>query len=394
MLYPAWFPSMRLDRMSRYRISLFVLVLSLLQPKGGRAENSVSYKIQNYQEDDDRIRVKSHYLLGKAAIGSDFVLKAEGLIDSISGATPSGQPAPEGSDQVPLSELSDRRKAVIIDASNQFGPQNVTLQFAYSTESDYDSTGYTVRYLRDFNQKNTSLQLGYSYTDDLIRAGYYDEWQPRDTHDFFVGITQLLDPRTILKVNLSYGDASGFLNDPYKIIQKTTEILPGLSLPLTFPENRPTHRTKAVLYSELTHHLEKVNATVEGSYRFFHDNQGVGSHTLGLAWYQKIGSQFILRPYLRWYRQTAADFYYVSLDGTPIDPAPIPTGNAPYYSADYRISYLDGLTYGIKGIYDLTDWLRIDLTAERYEMTGLDGRTSASAYPKATVLTAGVSAWF
>ena len=385
---------MRSDGLSHYRISLFVLALSLLQPRVARADYSVDFKIQDYQEDDDRIRVQSQYLLGKATIGSNFVLKAEGLVDTISGATPSGQPAPEGSDQVPLSDLSDRRKAVIIDASNQFGPQNVTFQFAYSTESDYDSTGYALRYVRDFNQKNTTLTLGYSYTDDLIRAGYYEEWQPRDTHDFMIGVTQLLDPRTVLKVNLSYGDASGFLNDPYKIIQKTTEIIPGLSLPLTFPENRPTHRTKTVLYTELTHHLEKVHATVEGSYRFFHDNQGVGSHTFGLAWFQKIGSRFILRPHVRWYRKSASDFYYVSLDGTPIEPTPIPTGNAPYYSADYRISALDGLTYGIKGIIELTDWMRIDLNAERYEMSGRDDQTSASAYPKATVLTAGVRVWF
>ncbi len=120
----------------------------------------------------------------------------------------------------------------------------------------------------------------------------------------------------------------------------------------------------------------------------------VGSHTFGLAWFQKIGSRFILRPHVRWYRQSASDFYYVSLDGTPIEPTPIPTGNAPYYSADYRISALDGLTYGIKGIIELTDWMRIDLNAERYEMSGRDDQTSASAYPKATVLTAGVRVWF
>ena len=34
--------------------------------------------------------------------------------------------------------------------------------------------------------------------------------------------------------------------------------------------------------------------------------------------------------------QSAADFYYVTLDGTDIDPQEIPSGLAPYYSADYQ----------------------------------------------------------
>ncbi len=52
---------MRSDGLSHYRISLFVLALSLLQPRVARADYSVDFKIQDYQEDDDRIRVQSQY---------------------------------------------------------------------------------------------------------------------------------------------------------------------------------------------------------------------------------------------------------------------------------------------------------------------------------------------
>ena len=224
------------------------LLLSLLQPRDVRGEDSVSYKFQDYREDADRILIRSHYLMGDKTIGDTFRLKVEGLIDSISGASPTGQPAPEGSDQVPLSELTDERKAIIIDASNQFGPQNLNLQYAYSTESDYDSNGVSVSLARDINQKNTTLQLGYAYTDDSIRALYLEEWQKKKTHDFFAGVTQLIDKNTVFTFNLSYGDISGFINDPYKLVEKNIELLPGLSLPLTFPENRPTHRTKFISY--------------------------------------------------------------------------------------------------------------------------------------------------
>ena len=390
-LYPA---GRSCERTHRLRGTLLAALLVLLEPRIARGEDSVSYKYQNYQEDDDRIRVSSHYLLGKKSFGTDFQLKVEGLVDSISGATPTGQPPPEGSDQVPLAQLTDRRKAVIVDAANQFGPQNVALQFAHSTESDFDSFGYSLRYNRDLNEKNTTLHLGYAYTDDSIRAGYFPDWQDRDTHDFLIGLSHLVNPKTVVRLNLTYSDASGFLNDPYKLVQKSIEILPGLSLPLTFPENRPDSRRKTIVYSEVTHHVEPLRGTIEGSYRFFRDNQGLQSHTLSVAWFQRIGTHFILRPYLRWYRQTEADFYVVTLDGTDILPTRVPTGVAPYYSADYRLSAFDGFTYGLKGIFTWDERVKIDLTAERYEMSGRDELTSDSAYPEATILTAGLALWF
>ena len=130
------------------------------------------------------------------------------------------------------------------------------------------------------------------------------------------------------------------------------------------------------------------------SYRYFEDNRSLVGHTVSIDWYQKIGDRFILRPNFRWHRQSSVDFYHVTLDGTEIDPTPIPTGMAPFYSADYRLSEMDTFTYGLKGIFEATDWLRIDATLERYEMKGRDGVTSASAYPKATVITVGLSFLF
>jgi len=381
-------------RFGSHRAVGLALLIALLQAKGSRAEDSVNYKYQHYQEDADRILVKAHYLQAQKAFGENFELKVQGLIDSIAGATPTGQPAPEGSDQVPLTQMEDERKAVTVDGVVRFGPQTFTLQYAYSTESDYKSNAVSISAARELNHKNTTVQLGYAYTDDSIYARYLEGWQDKATHDFIVGVTQLIDPRTVLAVNLSYGDASGFLNDPYKLVEKHIEILPGLGLPLTFPENRPTHRTKFIALVGLTKVFEKLGGTIDASYRFFADNRSLSSHTISLDWYQKIGDRFILRPHLRWYRQSAVDFYHVTLDGTGIDPTPIPTGLAPFYSADYRLSEMDAFTYGLKGIFEATDWLRIDATVERYEMKGRDGVTSASAYPKATIVTVGLSFLF
>src|SRR5262249_33648180 len=87
----------------------------------------------------------------------------------------------------------------------------------------------------------------------------------------------------------------------------------------------------------------------------------------------------------------AADFYATQFAGAPIiDPAPVPT----YYSADYRLSQMETFTFGIEVSARITDWLTLDLAYKRYDMRGLDGVTSQSAYPKANIVTVGARLWF
>ena len=42
--------------------------------------------------------------------------------------------------------------------------------------------------------------------------------ESKDVLDLLLGFTQVLDRTTVLRVNYSYSDSSGYLNDPYKIL--------------------------------------------------------------------------------------------------------------------------------------------------------------------------------
>ncbi len=369
-------------------------LLYLALPKV-RGEDSVSSKYQFYQEDDGRIEVKAYYLRAEKTLDELTSLSVIGLIDDITGATPTGQPAPDGSDQVPLSTLTERRKAIIGDISRKWNDRDTFgFEFAYSTESDYVSRGYSLRSTHEFNKKNTTLNLGYSFIDDNIAVGYQEDDEEKRSHDFIVGVTQLLDPNTVLTANVTYGVNRGYLSDPYKIIQKETEIVPGFPLPLTFAENRPSKREKVIGYLGLTRFFEEWNGGLDSSYRAFWNDHGSTSHTISLEWFQKIGSRVTLRPGFRFYDQSAADYYFVTLDDTNIVPSGIPNGMAPYYSADYRLSAFRAYTYGLKMIVEATEWLHFDIAFERYEMKGRDGVTSQSAYPDANVFTVGGRIWF
>jgi hypothetical protein len=312
------------------------------------------------------------------------------VIDAIAGATPNGQPAPAGSDQVPLSKLTERRKAWNAVFSHQFARVNLALGAANSRESDYVSTGWSVNSLTDFNQKNTTLLAGVAGTDDDIRVFYQSARASKQTNDVIVGVTQLLDPRTSVSFNLTWGRQTGYLSDPYKLVQKNTEIIPGVFLPLTFAENRPAERDKWIAMAVLNRAFPEQHGAIDFSYRFYHDTYDTNSHTLDLGWFQNFGEHFVVRPGVRFYAQSAADFYYYKLDGTSVMPvAGPPRPGGPFYSSDYRLSEMRTVTYGLKVVWNVTEALQFDAAYERYDMRGTDGVTPQSAYCRADIFTIG-----
>ena len=358
-----------------------------------RGEDSLSYKFQSWQEDNGRVRVDAHYAEVSTTLSTETKLKLVGLIDTIAGATPSGQPARPGSDQVPLSTLTDRREAWHLDVTHPFNRVTVTGGFATSKESDYLSDVWSLNTLTDFNQKNTQLLAGYARANDDITARFLSRPREKTADDFIVGLNQLLGPNTSLTANLSYGRTRGYLADPYKIVEKETEILPGLSIDLTFPENRPSAKDKWILFLGLNHAVESVRGAWEASYRLLDDDWGTTSHTIEVAWFQKIGERLTVRPAVRIYDQSAADFYRLTLTGTPITPTNEGTGLAPYYSSDYRLSAMRTTMLGVKAVWEVAPWCSVDLTLERYLMRGRDGITPRSAYADANVITLGARLW-
>ena len=205
-----------------------------------------------------------------------------------------------------------------------------------------------------------------------------------------IGVTQLLDPQTSIALNFTWGRQRGYLSDPYKLVQKNTEVIPGVSLPLTFAENRPDHRDKWIALAVLNRAFPELRGAIDFSYRFYHDTFDTHAHTVDVGWFQNIGEHVIVRPGIRFYNQNAADFYYYRLDGTSVVPtAGRPRPNGPFYSSDYRLSAMRTLTYGVKVVWNATEALQFDVAYERYDMRGTDDVTPQSAYCQANIVTLG-----
>jgi hypothetical protein len=296
---------------------------------------------------------------------------------------------------VPLSDMIERRKAWSATLSRQFKGLNVALGVSNSRESDYVSTGWSINTITDLNQKNTSLLVGLAGTDDDIRVFYQPERTKKRGHDVILGLTQLLDPRTAVTFNVTWGRQRGYLADPYKLVQKNTELFPGIFLPLTFAENRPAEREKWIGFAGLNRSFPGLHGAVDLSYRLYHDSYDTTAHTIDLAWFQHLGEHVILRPGLRFYDQNAASFYHYNLDATNIAPSPgPPRANGPFYSSDYRLSAMQTFTPGLKLIWNASEALQFDAAFERYDMRGTDRVTPQSAYCRANIITLGARyAW-
>lgn len=374
------------------------LLLQLLQLQISRGESHVDYRYEYYKEKDDRIEVQTSAALFDVTLKESLLaLKGEVVHDALSGATPSGAAPPNqynydfgfpipilgdtNSTSVPLQHMEDVRNSIALQLPVTLGLHELTPSAAYSDESDYISTGGALNYALLLNEKNTTVNIGAAGTWDRV-LDTLGTWHDKTSFDVLVGLNQLLGPKTVLGATFTYGQAYGYLNDPYRFIVGATDPQLDADNPAGTTEQRPPFKQKFVTRISLTHFVTPANASIEAAYRFYDDSFGITAQTVELAWYQKIGKHVVLAPNFRYYYQTQANFYYEILPGSIYDPPQ-------YYSPDYRLSEMQTFTVGLNLMVKVNEWLTLDAGYKYYAMQGLDGVTSQTAYPDANVFTIG-----
>jgi hypothetical protein len=333
-----------------------------------------------YSESDSRVRDVSLNARARKEVREEKFLDLTLAIDSLTGASPSGAtPAstvqtltnPSGNAQYTIqpgeqaldTSFLDTRTA--LSASWEMPVTRLALLSvgaSLSDEYDYTHTGLNARLARDFNNRNTTLSFGVALANDTIgpvggspvplspmlglgnvsnRRGD----QSKDVTDFLIGVSQVLNRHTIVQFNYSLSQADGYLTDPYKVLSVVDPVTGNL---VAGPagsgrnrylfESRPETRDKQSIYALVKRDFS--GDVLEASYRYMTDDWGVDSHTVELRYRWNFGSGSYLQPHVRFYQQTAADFYRTVL----FNGAPLPT----FATADHRLGEFDGLTVGVK----------------------------------------------
>jgi hypothetical protein len=354
-----------------------------------------------YYGETDRVSLVEGVISATKDFGDEHIFNGKVTFDGLTGASATGavpqdtvqtysRPSGNAGYAVAAGEtpLDDTFKDSRVQLNAQWTQPLVTdlrgsTGVHFSKEYDYLSLGVNGSLARDFNQKNTTLSVGLSYQFDSIdpvggtpeRLGsisvlnslsdydlydaYVDEdrgdndsgnaefddhenhygsrdgAQDKDTIDVLFGLTQIINRRTIMQFNYGMSVSDGYLNDPYKLVSVVNN---QGTVQDTLFESRPDSRTKHNVYWQTKYAMD--SGVVDLSYRFATDDWDIQSHTLESRLRYNLSDNSYIQPHLRYYQQSAAEFYQPFL----LSDQPLPT----YASADYRLGDMDAYTVGLK----------------------------------------------
>jgi len=350
----------------------------------------------------DRVNAVEPVINTSKTFADDSVLGFKLVFDALTGASPNGaspsdqvqtftRPSGNGSYQVAPGEIPlddtfhDTRVSFSVNYEFGLGEINKMIWGAnVSKEYDFFSTGLSATYLHDFNNRNTTLSFGLSGEYDqitpvggiagpLAQMQAAGEMQPKgessDTRfmgEVLIGVTQVINRETIMMFNYGYAQSDGYHNDPYKVTSVvddlTGSLVQGDSLAGTYLyDSRPDSRSKHSVYSKVKRALG--NDSADFSYRYMWDDWGVNSHTFNMT-YRKNFNGWYLQPRIRYYTQSAADFYRHSIRESEMEDV------GPYLTSDYRLAEMWSSTLGLKIGFKTPDGNKNSVRLEYYHQDG------------------------
>ena len=267
---------------------------------------------------------------------------------------------------------------------------------SFSRESDYTSLGFGSNLSFFFNQKNTTFELGFAANNDSVEAYFGTpipltdqtpfaprideriavqmEDQTKRVTDLILGFTQITDKKSFITVLFSFGRQSGYLTDPYKVVSVVANPLASnAGEPISYTaaevvrnpapdasgeirgeafigqqkllyERRPSSKSLSTFY--IAYKRAVGRGVLDISERFYRSSWGITSNTIDFGISAYVSESVWLRPHLRYYQQSAADFYQAFITESEFNE--ILRGSRRDISADYRLSEFTGTTIGLE----------------------------------------------
>ncbi len=342
--------------------------------------------------ESERIAVSEPQLGVRRDFDDDRALTILATVDTISGATPLGTlPATQNTTpntitnasghvinsnvgKVPTSRMSDTRLALTSTYERPLGTAySGIIGGSVAKEHDFLSLGGSFTLNRDFNQKNTTLSFGLSpeydfvspngglplaYATQLAPGEFDGRTKTKYLVGGLIGLTQVINRRTVMQWNYSPTYENGYLNDPYKLLSLVNAGGDPLS---AIHEKRPGSRLEHSFYW-LTRYNIRAHDVFGLGLRYFADDWGIRSQTIDFTYRWQYHERQYFEPHIRYYHQTAANFFRVGLRNGQALPD--------FASADYRLNDIDGVTFGLGFGWTMPNGSELTLRAEYYSQTG------------------------
>ncbi len=351
----------------------------------------------------DRVSALETIITAEKNFDDTAKLSYKVVLDSLTGASANGAilqdsvqtfTRPSGNGQYTISPLTtplddtfkDTRAQLNVSWTDIIGEDSrYTVGTNLSREYDYRSISFNGEFAKDFDRKNTTLSVGLSLASDtvspeggrplgfssmVIDSGQFaneDTYRQAfnatridgdgsiDTTELLLGWTQIVNRRMIMQFNYGYADISGYLTDPFKVLS----VIDNNAIAQDYVyESRPESRKQHSLFGMMKYHLE--DSIVDFSYRYLTDDWEIKSHTLDFKWHIFSNDNTFWEPHIRFYQQSAADFYKPYMLQGQATPE--------FASADYRVGEMSAVTLGLKYGFMIGD-NRTEIRAEYYLQT-------------------------
>jgi len=350
------FPQQETNKFSFDNVRTGLIAAALILPISDQSkaetapeQGTISYKYLDYldsQPGDDRIRVKANAFRVLSPISSEWSLNSSLITDGISGASPSYHNSN-------LKKMQDRRNAATTEVTRYLPDGTVSVGLNYSKEQDYLSKGLVLKGTHQRDDKNLIWNYGLSISMDKINpSNLIVHNEEKKVVDLIGGVTRILTENDIVQFNIGQSIGSGYFTDPYKLI-----------------DNRPRNRNHTTFTTRWNHYINDWDATLKFSYRFYHDNWDIRSHTFDVEYSKAVAGGWIISPMLRLYFQNSANFY-IDADSSTYPFPPQPSAGARYYSEDQRLSAFGAEAVGLKITKILDKNWFVDLKIEEYTQKG------------------------
>lgn len=262
--------------------------------------------------------------------------------------TPSGNQQTTPAGKIPTRGFRDNRFSTDLAWEAPVGRLVKTnLGGHVSSETDYRSFGVNGTVSVELFQRLTTVSLGGGVNHDTVDpvggtpqalgTGREDKGtHPKRVIDGMAGITRVLTRRWLVGLNVGATKEDGYLTEPYKVVS-VVDPESGEQV-TTIAEKRPGTRERTSILSSSVYHFERD--VVYLSHRYYHDTWGVRSQTIDGRYRLELTEGRYLQPHVRYYAQTAADFYTFGLHSGDDLPESA--------SSDYRLGDMRSATVGLK----------------------------------------------
>jgi Protein of unknown function (DUF3570) len=256
------------------------------------------------------VTVQGPSMLVQKSIGEHVSVSANYLIDMVSSASVDVETS--------ASPYDDERRQSTLAASFLLGKSTYSVAYVKSDESDYLANTMILGVSHDMFGDLTTVSFGYKEgKNDVFRNVKIDDVKQNDptfaehmeSKGYNVGVSQIITKNLIISGAYEVNTDEGFLRSPYRsvrfFIDPFSQGREDEKYPNTHSSNAASIRAKYFL---------PYRAAIDGMYRFYTDTWGVIGHTGELGYVHPLdlphlGGQWIFEGRVRYYTQTAADFY-------------------------------------------------------------------------------------